>query len=102
MVTLADDGVEMRLAPCLVLADAALEDTLGLFNELAVEIDGVGFDAAGGVVLPEDELGGLEVVLVHLAVVGFALVGELLCGCAVAIVVSASGLEGVFVSYGIG
>jgi hypothetical protein len=77
----------VRLAVGLVGADAFFEDALGLFDELAVEVNAVGIDAAGGVVLAEDKVGCLAVVLVHLAIVRLALVGVLLGPGVVAIVV---------------
>lgn len=87
VVALAHNDVQVVLAPGPVLANALPEDALGLLDELAVEIDLVGLDSPRRIVLAEDELGGLEVVLVHLAVVGLALVGELLGFGAVAVVV---------------
>lgn len=41
MVPLADDDMEMRLTAGAGVAQPALEDVLGLFDELAVEVDGV-------------------------------------------------------------
>lgn len=77
----------MRLPVLLRVADAPLEDILGFLDELPVQVDGVVGDAAGGVVLPEDELAGLLVVLGHLSRVPLALVAELLgCGAVAALV----------------
>ncbi len=78
----------MRLA----VADALLEDAPGLLDELPVQVDGVGADAAGGVVLPEDVLARLAVVLLHLRRVLLALVAQLLGQGAVAALVRLSGL----------
>jgi hypothetical protein len=75
VVALADDGVQVLLAAGLILADPKLEDALGLLDELAVQVDGVGLDAAWGVVLAEDKVRRLPVVLVHLCVMTLALVG---------------------------
>jgi len=77
VVSLADDHVEVRLAVLLGVADALLEDLLGLFDELAVQVDGVAVDFADGVVLAEDELGGLLVVLVGFGCVRLALLRQL-------------------------
>ena len=93
MVSLADDHVEVRLAVLLGVADALLEDLLGLFDELAVQIDGVAVDFADGVVLAENELGGLLVVLVGFGGVRFALLRELFRPGAVAALVGLLGLR---------
>lgn len=92
VVALADNGVQVVLAALLVGADALLEDALGFLDIEAVQVDAVAFDAAGGVVGAEDVLAGLTVVVVHLAVVGFALVGEFFGASAVARVVRLLGL----------
>ena len=64
VVALANDDVQMRLPGLLGVADALLEDLLGLLDELAVQVDGVGVDAADGVVFAENVLGRLFVVVV--------------------------------------
>lgn len=94
VVSLADDGDQMRLSSRLVGTDALLEDALGLLDELAVEIDRVGLDATLGIVFAEDVFGGLLVVVVHLGGVRLALVGELLGSGAIAVFIGLSGLEG--------
>lgn len=93
VVALADNSVQVRLAPSLIRADALFENALRLFDELAVQVDAVGVDTAGGVVLPEDVVGGLVVVFLHLGIVGLALVGQFLRSGAVAIVVRALRLK---------
>lgn len=92
VVALADDGDQVRLAVGLVGADAVLEDAFGLLDELAVQVDRVGLDTPGGIVLAEDEVGGLLVVVVHAGGVCLALVGELLCGGAIAVFIGLAGL----------
>jgi hypothetical protein len=72
VIPLADNDMQMRLAGGLGIADALLEDVLGLLDKLAVEVDGVLGDAAGRVVLAEDEFGGLLVVLGLLPLVALA------------------------------
>lgn len=89
VVALADNSVQVRLAPSLIRADALFENALRLFDELAVQVDAVGVDTAGGVVLPEDVVGSLVVVFLHLGIVGLALVGQFLRSGAVAILVRA-------------
>jgi len=76
VVALADDGVQVRLAPGLVGPDALLEDARRLVGELAVQVDGVLGHAAGRVVLAEDVLGRLPVVVVHGGRMALALVAE--------------------------
>lgn len=93
VVALADDGDQVRLAVGLVGADAVLEDALSLLDKLAVQVDRVGLDAPVGVVLAEDEVGGLLVVVVHAGGVRLALVGELLCGGAIAVFIGLAGLD---------
>lgn len=92
VVALADDGVQVRLAGGLVRADALLEDALRLLDVQAVQVDGVLVHLARRVVGPEDELRGLSVIVVHLGVVGFALLRVLLCAGVVALVVGLAGL----------
>lgn len=94
MVALTDNDVKMGLAIRLVRANPLLEDSLRFFDELAVEIDAVRFDATRGVVFAEDVLGCLAIVVVHARRVGFAFVGELLGTCAITIIVGLSGLCG--------
>jgi hypothetical protein len=74
VVALADNDMQMGLPRGLGVADALLEDVLGLFDKLAVQVDGVLRNAAGGVVLAEDELGRLLVVLGLLLLVPLAFV----------------------------
>jgi hypothetical protein len=84
VVAFAYDDMQVRLPASLGIANACLEDVLGLLDELAVEVDGVAGYAALGVVLAEDILGRLLVVGVLLCCVALALVRERLCCCAVA------------------
>lgn len=72
--------------------DALLQDLLGLLDVLPVQVDGVGVDAAGRVVLAEDVRRGLPVVGVCGGAVAFALFGELVGGRAVAGSVGGVGL----------
>lgn len=76
VVAFADDDVQVRLAVLLGVADALLEDVLGLLDELAVQVQLVAGHAVLGVVLAEDEFGGLLVVFVHLRGVLLARLGE--------------------------
>jgi hypothetical protein len=87
VVSLADDHVKMRLSVLLGVADALLEDLLGLFDKLAVQVDSVARDFAYGVVFAKDELGGLLVVLVGFGCVRLALLRQLFCLAAVAALV---------------
>lgn len=89
VVTLADNSVQVRLASSLIRADALFENALRLLDELAVEVDAIGVDTAGSVVLAKDVVGRLAVVLVHFGTVSLALVGQFLCSGAVAIFVRA-------------
>lgn len=98
VVSLADDGVQVRLPARLVRADTLLEDALRLLDELPVQVDAVRLDAAWRVVLAEDVVRRLTVVIVHLGVVRLALVGELLGPGSIAGLVRALGLEGGSVS----
>ena len=94
VVSLADDHVQVRLAVLLGVADALLEDLLGLFDELAVQVDGVAVDFADGVVFAEDELGGLLIVLVGFGCVCFALLRQLFRPAAVTALVGLLRLRG--------
>lgn len=84
VVSLANNNMQVGLAGGLGVADALLEDILSFLDKLAVQVDGVLGDAAGGVVLTEDELGGLLVVLGLFLLVPLAFVRELLSASAVA------------------
>lgn len=75
--------MQVSLAPGLSIADTRLKDVFGLFNELAVEINGVASDTPFGVVLAEDKLRSLLVVGVLLGRVPFTFVGEGLGRCTV-------------------
>lgn len=55
MVALSHDNMQVRLAAGAGVAQPALEDVLGLFDELAVKVDGVRGDVVDLVLL-----GGLE------------------------------------------
>jgi len=94
VVALANDDVQMRLPRLLGVADALLEDLLGLLDELAVQVDGVGVDAADGVVFAENVLGRLFVVVVCFGGVGFGLVRQVFGGGAVAALVGLLGARG--------
>ena len=94
VVSLADDHVEVRLAVLLGVANALLEDLLGFFHKLAVQVDGVTVDFADGVVLAEDELGGLLVVLVGFGGVRLALLRQLFRPGAIAALVGLLRLRG--------
>jgi len=59
----------VRLLTGAGIADARLEDVLGLFDKLTMQVDGVGRHAARRVILPKDELGRLPVVGILLALV---------------------------------
>lgn len=55
------------------ISDTLLENVLGFFDELTVQIDGVAFNPARGIILAKDEVGGLLVVLIHHCAMSFAL-----------------------------
>lgn len=77
------------------ILDALFEDLLRLLDKLTVQIDRVGRNSSIGVVLPEDKLGSLLIILLHLATVGLALLGQLLGAGAIAARVGILGLNGV-------
>lgn len=82
----------MTLPMRLGILDPLLEDILRLLDELPMQIDRISRDAPVGVVLAEDKFRRLLVVLVHLAPVGLALLGELFCARAIAALVGFSRL----------
>jgi hypothetical protein len=75
MVALANNSMQVRLAPSLVRANALFKDALRLFDKLAVQVDTIGIDTTGGVVLAKDVVGRLMVVFLHFGIVSLALVG---------------------------
>ena len=79
----------------LGILDALFEDLLRLLNELSAQIDRIGRNTSIGVVLPENKLGSLLIVLLHLATVGLSLLGELLGAGAIAVRVGILRLKGV-------
>lgn len=84
MISLANDDVQMRLAPTPRRANSLLQDVLGLLDVEPVQVHRVRGDAALGVVLTEDIVARLVVVLVHLSGVLLAFLGELVGARAVA------------------
>jgi hypothetical protein len=96
VIPLPNNNMQVPLPGLARIADPLLQDILGLLDELAVQIDGVGVDAARSVVLAEDEFGGLFVVGGHLCAVRFAFVAQGLCGGAVAGVVGFFGARETF------
>lgn len=94
VVALADDDVQVRLPALLRVADALLQDLLGLLHELPVQVDRVAVHLAHGVVLAEDELGRLPVVLVGFGGVLLALLRQLVRLAAVAALVRLLGACG--------
>ena len=84
--------MQMRLACGLSVFDPLFQDVFCLFNELSVQVNGVAVDSADGIVLAEDEVGGLLVVLIHHGAVSFAFFGELVRGTAVSAFVGIVGL----------
>jgi hypothetical protein len=95
MIPFAHNDMKMRLAPRSRLPDPRLEDILGLFDILPMEIDGILRDAARRVILAKDELRGLLVVRRLLRLVVLALIRERFRLGAVAAEVGVVGLEGV-------
>ena len=79
----------------LGILDALFQDLLRLFDELTVQIDRVGLHSSIGVVFPENKLGCLPVIFLHLATVSLTLLGELLGAGSVAIRVRLLRLSGV-------
>ena len=76
--------MQMVLPMRLGVLNALFENLLRLLDKLAMKIDGVGLDAPIGVILAEDKLRRLLIVLVHLATMGFSLLGQFLSPCAIA------------------
>lgn len=76
VVALADDDVQVRLPARSGIADARLENVLGLLDKLPVQVDGVVGHPPGRVILAEYELGRLPVVGLLLLLVPLALVRE--------------------------
>ena len=70
--------MKMVLTMLFRILNAFFQNVLGLLHKLAVQVNLVLIDPARRVVLPEDILGRLTVEVVHLGVVRFALVGQLL------------------------
>jgi hypothetical protein len=77
MIPLPHDHMQMRLPSRPRIPDPRLEHVLRLLDKLAMEIDGVLGNVPRGVVLAEDELGGLLVVSGLLRLMALALFGEL-------------------------
>ena len=93
MIPLAHNHMKVCLPRGLRVPDALLDDILGLLDELAVQVDGVGSDAVHRVVLAEDVVGGLVVEGVHHGAVALAFFGEGVRRGAVAALVGLLGLR---------
>jgi hypothetical protein len=76
VISSAHYDVQVSLPSGLGVFYARLQDVFGLFDELAVEINGVLGDAAGAVVLAENELARLLVVALHVSAVLLAFVRQ--------------------------
>jgi hypothetical protein len=94
VVSLAHNHMQVPLPRLLRVSDALLQNLLCFFDELPVQVDGVGVDAADGVVFAENVLGCLLVQFVGFGGVGFALDGEVVGGAAVAALVGLLGARG--------
>ena len=77
----------MGLALRLGVLDALLQDVLGLFYELAMQIDGVPIYSADRVILAEDEVRGLFVVDFGRASVSLAFFREFVSSGAVTLLI---------------
>ena len=58
--------MQMVLAGTLCVLDSLFQNLFGLFNELAVKVNGIPIDSSYSIVLAEDEFGSLSVVVVCL------------------------------------
>lgn len=76
VVAFADNNMQICLTLASCLSYARLQDVLGFLHKLAMQVDGVGRDTLGRIVLAKDELGCLLVVLFHSHAMLFALVRE--------------------------
>jgi hypothetical protein len=85
MIALPNNDVQVRLALGLRGTNPLLQNVLGLFHELSMQINHVALLMC--VVLPEDEVRRLLVVFSHLRAVRLALVGELLRARTIAAIV---------------
>ena len=65
--------MEVRLSCALCIFYSLLDDRLGLFDELTVQVDSVPVYLSDRIVLAEDELGRLSVVFICFARVLLAL-----------------------------
>ena len=58
--------MQMVLAGTLCVLDSLFQNLFGLFNELAVKVNGIAVDSSYSIILAEDEFGSLSVVVVCL------------------------------------
>lgn len=82
--------MQMVLPMRLGILNALFEDILRLLNKLPMQINRISRYTPIGVIFAEDKLRRLLVVLVHLAPMGLALLGKLLCARAIAALVGFS------------
>ena len=75
--------MEMCLSCALCISDALLDDGLGFFDVLAVQINGVRVYLADCIVLAEDKFRGLLVVVVGRLSMLFTLLGHLVCAATI-------------------
>lgn len=84
MITLPYNDMQMVLTLLLRIPDALLENLLRFLHILPVQVYCVAGNFTDGIVLPEDELGGLAVEVVGGGGVLLGLLGEVVGGAAVA------------------
>ena len=58
--------MQMVLTGALCVLDSLFQNLFGLFDKLTVKVNGIAVNSSYGIVLAEDELGGLSVVVVCL------------------------------------
>ncbi len=73
----------MRLPILLRISYPLLQDPLSLLYELTMQINGIVRDSAWSIILPEDEVRGLLVVLVHFGGMLLACFRELVSGSSI-------------------
>jgi hypothetical protein len=76
--------MQVVLTSTLCVLDSLLQNLLGLFDKLTVQINRVRVDSANHVVLTENVLGGLSVVVVGLLSMTLCFLGQVVGGTAIA------------------
>ena len=80
--------MKVVLTRTLSVFDPLLQNLLGFFDKLAVQIDCVRINSSDSIVLAKDKVRSLLVVLIGLCAMRLCFLGQLMCGGSITTLVS--------------